>query len=105
MYDENTHEANETCLMRFSSLDERLERIEEKNEKRAENDKLIEKAIIEIQISSGLTAKTLAKLEEKFETLTQDKNKLLSDGVFKLVEKVLFILAGIIGALIGQKII
>jgi hypothetical protein len=105
MYNGKSHDVNETCLMRFNALEEKLEILEDKNEKRAENDRLIEKAIIEIQISSGLTAKTLAKLEEKFETFIGNINKTSGDNMYKLLEKGLYVLAGIIGALIGQKII
>lgn len=104
----NEHEMRDSCLWRFNDLENKLGVLEEKHDKRLEKDSIIEKAILEIQISSQLTAKTLAKLEEKFESLTKEKtndDKAREDKWFKIFEKVLLILAGVIGALLGTKLL
>ena len=67
---------------------------------------------VQIQMASNLTAQTLAKLESRFELFmnstimtTSTNAKLNNEQWMKLGEKALLILAGIIGALIGQKIL
>lgn len=104
----NEHEMRDSCLWRFSELENKMSILEEKHDKRLEKDSIIEKAILEIQISSQLTAKTLAKLEEKFESLIKDKasdDKTREDKWFKIFEKIILILAGVIGALLGTKLL
>lgn len=101
-------EINKSCALRFDVIEGKLTSLEQKNEKRLEKESVIEKAIIEIQVSSQLTAKTLAKLEERFEKIicaSTQGNKVTNDKWFKLFEKIILVGAGIIGALLGQKIL
>jgi uncharacterized coiled-coil protein SlyX len=93
-------ENEEVVLFRLSEVEKRMDKLEEKEEKRTEEQSIIQKAIIEIQLSSKLTAETLAKLENRFEKLASGS----TDKWFKLFEKMIVILAAIIGALLGTKL-
>lgn len=92
---------DKSCEFRFDTLEVKLEKMDELNQKRAERDSVIERAIVEIQTSNKLTAETLSRLETRFEGFSTASN----DKWFKLVEKAIVILAGIIGVLIGQKVL
>lgn len=93
-------ENEEVVLFRLGEVEKRMDKLEEKEEKRTEEQSIIQKAIIEIQLSSKLTAETLAKLENRFEKLASGS----TDKWFKLFEKMIVILAAIIGALLGTKL-
>jgi tetrahydromethanopterin S-methyltransferase subunit G len=93
------HNQSDFCILKFDELTNRLVRVEKFNEQRTEKENTIEKAILEIQLSNKLIAQTLSKLEERFENFTKDN----SDKMFKVLQKSLYILFGIILALLGYK--
>lgn len=89
------------CLARLERLEVRTEKVEDKEEKRQDEMNLIGKAIIEIQVSSRLTAETLAKLESKFEAFnTRNENKM-----YDILKLCIVGLLGILGGVLGVKAI
>jgi len=101
MGDVQNHEQNKECIFNFTTIDARLDRMEESVERQSVRNETIEKAIIEIKTSSGLIAETLAKLESRFESFQTTSQT----QMFKLIERALLVIAGIAGALLGVKIL
>lgn len=84
----------------MGNIKDRIDTLEKSNTKRVEDLNTIEKAIIAIQVANEQTAKTLERLENVVQFNTNNNN----DKWFKLIEKGLLILAGVISALVGTQI-
>lgn len=92
---------SKNCEFRFDCLEVRMDKLDERDVKQTERYSIIEKAIVEIQTSSSLIAQTLGKLEKRFDDNVNNTNA----KWFKIIERVLVLLAGIITAVIGEKIL
>jgi hypothetical protein len=60
-------ERNEVCILEFNNIKERVDRMEELALKRDDDMKVIEKAIVAIQVANEQTAKTLEKMDVKMD--------------------------------------
>ena len=101
------HEQNDVCKLEFTTLKDRLEKMEERQLQRDDDMKIIEKAIVAIQVANEQTARTLTKMDAKMDEVgnfkrsqfwTEDTKK----AVFKYTAIVIITL---VVALIGTNVI
>lgn len=99
------HERNDVCILEFQTLKDKLEKMEERQTQRDDDMKVIEKAIVAIQVANETTAQTLSRLDAKLEkSNVQRKESFWNDTTKKLAMRYgTIIIVVLILALVGTN--
>lgn len=100
------HNMNEGCLFRFNTLEERVDYVEDKLDKRDDEIKTIEKAIVAIQVSSQQTAITLDRMDKRLDSKEAQKENFWTTTTGESMVKYAFIIIVLlIVSLLGANVV
>lgn len=95
----------EVCNLRFDELEKRVSKMEDYNEKKAEEMSVISKAIVAIQTANEYTAKTLERIEQKLEEKVEKVSFFATESGKNVLKYGVILAIGIGALLVGTHFI